>query len=884
LTNEDIIKLQKHEFLNPYEGTQNILSDKKDIIKLEEHQQKFLNGFLIGNLRGAIVYHGVGTGKTFTAVATAKMYLQLYPNNKVFVITPSAVLYNFIDSMLVFGIDPRDTRYNYYTYDKFSRDKNVKVENALLIVDEAHNFRTEMTIKETDDKQIYTDKNKRGLQLLLKGGIPCHKCLMLTATPFVNIPYDIENLLAFSDGRYPIDKEAFGTIASSNNMRYDYFKYRISKYEKDINNKYFPKKKEIYVPLVVENNDSKISALMNRITNPVYTGSRQNSLDIKKFDYVMNKILNNNNKYVIYTAFQDYGVVKLEKMMEKNNISFGIISGKQSSIQKSKYIDGYNEYDSKEEYNLPKYRILIITKAGAEGVNLKRTKGIFILDGVWNDALYEQIVARAIRFKSHYDLPVKEQTVDVYKLFLCYDWEEKILDKLNNNQNVNFLSILNNILEDREKQKKLNKFKNDKLSKKAENDFNIEIMKKYTDNKDFDPEYLKTLKKGSKERHEYLENNKQFAKNKEQYIAQETRNLVKGTPTIDFYMFILQKVKTYVIDKFIKSLSDIPKVENSINDIPEVKKLFNEIINNKLTGSQMMNKIFNFLKSDISDIEKYIDKVDNIKMKKYLEERNIEKENIKNKLLVKAKQEYFTPPHVIDELFKFANIEKTLKSVRNDTYFNVLEPSAGHGAIVGGIMKFFDKQKAKYKIDMVEYSDDNRKILEEIEIKDFIELKKTKNFLEFYPNQKYDFIFMNPPFHLDKRFNKEYINDIYDYDFIKRAYACLAKDGVLIAITGLKWKENNEIVKWYKQINALIEDKNFTWKGKGLKKGAEINNLKVSFIKIVRPYDDHLDDKEILDKKYIKISLEQKEKILEINENFQELSKLENNNTNDYIY
>jgi 16S rRNA G1207 methylase RsmC len=128
-------------------------------------------------------------------------------------------------------------------------------------------------------------------------------------------------------------------------------------------------------------------------------------------------------------------------------------------------------------------------------------------------------------------------------------------------------------------------------------------------------------------------------------------------------------------------------------------------------------------------------------------------------------------------------------------------------------MDAFDKIKENYSIDMVEYSEENRKVLEEIELKDFIELKKTKDFLEFFPSKQYDFIFMNPPFHLDTKFNKQYKKDVYDYDFVKRAYACLKENGVLFAITGIKWKDNADIKKWYSSKNAVIEDKTFNWSG-----------------------------------------------------------------------
>lgn len=872
-TKEELLKMDfsKDNFLNPYEGTQHILNPTSDIMKLEDHQKKFLNGFLIGNLRGAIVFHGVGTGKTLTAVACSRMYLQLYPKNSVYVITPSAVIYNFTKEMIAFGLDPRDPRYKYYTYEKFSRSKNVKAENSLLIVDEAHNFRTEMKF---DDKNLTYTKNIRGSQLLLRGGIPCHKALLLTATPFVNKPYDIENLLSIAEGRMPNDEESFGVIASSSGMRYDYFKYRISKYDKELSSVYFPKKIEQFIPLITK--DDKIRAKTGR-DNPYYIYSRQSGVDKLKFDYVLNIITKNKNyKYVCYTTFQESGILALKELLIEEDIPFGIISGMQNARQKADFIDGYNNYEN-ENYLGNKYRILLITKAGAEGVDLKRTRGIFILDGQWNEALYEQIVARAIRFKSHFDLPKSEQVVHVYKLFVCFDWEAEILKKVDENVKIDFLAILEKILAAREAEKKLKKYRDNTGSKRDEYKFNNDLINKYKGIDDFDPEELKKLKKGSAERKKYLEQNQQFAKNKEQYVTQEVKNLSMATPSTDFYMFIKQKVKQFIIDKFISTLIKIPKVEQSVYDFPDVKKIFDKVITDKMTGKQMMEYISKLLKGQILKSKKLLGELDSEKLRKYLDDYIVKTQRAKEKLSVKRGQEYFTPPHVIKEMFNFADLNHAIKSLKNNIIFDCLEPSAGHGAIVHGIMENFDKLHAKYNIDMVEYSEENRKVLKEVQITDFLELKETKDFLEFFPSKQYDFVFMNPPFHLDTKFNKQYKQDVYDYDFVKRAYACLKVNGSIVAITGLKWKENDDIKKWYKSKGAIIEDKTFNWSGEGLKKGADIKSLKVSFIKITKLKEDPEEDKNILDISFknIILSEKKKEQIAEITNNFEKLVSME---------
>ena len=85
----------------------------------------------------------------------------------------------------------------------------------------------------------------------------------------------------------------------------------------------------------------------------------------------------------------------------------------------------------KKIYINDKYRILIITKAGAEGVDTINTNNIILIDSQWNDALSEQIIARAIRYKSHFGLPIDQRYVKVYRTLLMKQSNKQIFDKIN---------------------------------------------------------------------------------------------------------------------------------------------------------------------------------------------------------------------------------------------------------------------------------------------------------------------------------------------------------------------------------------------------------------------------------------------------------------------
>jgi 16S rRNA G966 N2-methylase RsmD len=902
----ELTEQEKNEYdYSPYNmGTQPIQIGHEKII-LQEHQKKFIEGFLLGNLRSAIVFHGVGTGKTFTAVACSKFYLQLYPKNKVIVVTPTAVLFNFIESMASYGIDPRDTRYKYYSYAKYA-NSGISAQNALLIVDEAHNFRTEMDISRDPldhTKYAFGRSNKLGQKLFAKGGVPADKVLLLTATPFVNMPYDVENLLALGSGSLPNDKKTFGMIVSNNNNVKDYFDYRISHFEKGTNNKFFPDRREKYISFVVDkNNEDKIRAKISYDKNAFYGNSRQFSVEVdgKKFNFIMDEIKKyNDKKFVIYVTFQQSGVNPLSEMLHKANIPFGLVTGRQNTMEKARAIDGYNNFEN-DKYLDKRNRVLIITRAGSEGVNLKRTRGIFIVDGQWNDALFEQIVARAIRFKSHFDLPLKEQYVDVYKLFVCYENEKKILDGLNSGKKFDFERFLQNVQLFRAEQKKSEKgsggfildgidydIPTEKVSKRGfidyyiENGRHAEFKKLYEqlfinteeiyeevnkilkinfeelldlfnyinmsiialENDDFDNDILEKLKKGSYERNEYIKHQLRFGKDKHKYATQDIINAigVNSLPSTDFYMFVLQKNKEKIINAFINIIDkDAEPVENAITKLPANKILY-DIINDKtLDSDQLMKTLINILRpkvgQSINIIKKNVVNGQNV-LDKFIQKRADINKLKKDRLRARVRQEFFTPSHYVDQLIEFSNIKKANKN----KLYRILEPSAGYGNIVQGLLSVMNKNKIMIKIDMVEIVEENREELKKIEnlIPDVVKLMAQPNFLEFEVAEKYDYVFMNPPFHLEKRLHKELDRDYYDIDFVRRAYAMLDNGGRLVAITGQSWMKMGGYKKWLKSVNAELINKTVTdWSGDGKYDVAtNIKKLDLTFIHIYKNYN-----------------------------------------------
>ena len=138
-------KIQQEEFITTLNADKNYINpllpmgdyfnkktNTREKVSLVEHQTKFIKQLILSNKRGAICFHGTGTGKTLSAVVSAHWYLKMHPENKVLFICPSAVLFNFIYSMIQYGLDRQANRYRFYTYDKYIRNKELG-DNALVI-------------------------------------------------------------------------------------------------------------------------------------------------------------------------------------------------------------------------------------------------------------------------------------------------------------------------------------------------------------------------------------------------------------------------------------------------------------------------------------------------------------------------------------------------------------------------------------------------------------------------------------------------------------------------------------------------------------------------------------------------------------------------------
>jgi hypothetical protein len=69
-------------------------------------------------------------------------------------------------------------------------------------------------------------------------------------------------------------------------------------------------------------------------------------------------------------------------------------------------------------------KVLMITSAGSEGINLRNTRYVHIMEPYWHPVRLEQVIGRARRICSHQGLPVELRTVQVFIYIMTFTQEQ----------------------------------------------------------------------------------------------------------------------------------------------------------------------------------------------------------------------------------------------------------------------------------------------------------------------------------------------------------------------------------------------------------------------------------------------------------------------------
>jgi len=113
-------------------------------------------------------------------------------------------------------------------------------------------------------------------------------------------------------------------------------------------------------------------------------------------------------KALVYSNYLEGGILPFAEHLAKLKIPYALFHGQMDDADRKKVVN---------QYNTGKAKVLLVSGAGSEGLDLKGTKMVQLMEPHWNAARLQQVVGRAARHQSHSQLPPDERKVVVRHYF-----------------------------------------------------------------------------------------------------------------------------------------------------------------------------------------------------------------------------------------------------------------------------------------------------------------------------------------------------------------------------------------------------------------------------------------------------------------------------------
>ncbi len=474
-------------------------------ISLLPHQEAPIN-YLVEHpeVKGLLINHYMGTGKTFLAIGFAERF----PEKPVIVLAPRFIEGHWLQQMKQFGVK-NTQRFEFVSYhDAPQKLIGRDLSKTILIMDEAHNL--VRLIKSSNQEQ-----NKRYSDLYLNLQ-KSNRILALTGTPLYSNEHDIAPLVNLVSGKdlFPYNEEEFrlkytevipaasfwrgyftesmiirnvspivvgfgaagllGPVAIApvmalgmisfpvinalcfpvekfhlRRLNADQLKATTSEYVSyyeipNLDKSEFPAQKrhieevsyngeqfqfflnfaemsldDEHLLLLLKEESPHIdlaylklnsTGLQKHLRNSPGAGRDIGNLGVAppKFDALFKKITSKGlQKTVIYSNYFENGILSFARYLDDKGLS-----GQYAILKPNAKADEQSQIVS--DYNLGKVKILLLHPEITEGISLKGTRQFHVMEPVLNSTILEQVIARAVRYQSHSDLPASDRSVDVY--------------------------------------------------------------------------------------------------------------------------------------------------------------------------------------------------------------------------------------------------------------------------------------------------------------------------------------------------------------------------------------------------------------------------------------------------------------------------------------
>lgn len=450
---------------------------------LMPHQQRIIDKLKKDDQEGLILMHGLGSGKTRSSIEAYKA-LGLPAE----VVAPAALKENYRKELKKW-LSKKPKNLNIHSQQEIARNgfKEDDLAGKLLIVDEAHRMRNE-------GSKLYDALSKAHPE----------KRVLLSGTPIYNHPGDIAKLVNMAAGKdlMPENRKSFeeryisrtkapnslinrlmGIRAGENialknkeelkNILGKYVDYHAGNSEgfpsvssETVHVPMADKQKRLYgtmmkdIPWVLRKKielglapdrrelDKLIPFLTGArmLSNGTYGFEKNPSEAVspkinKAFEYLKSNMDKDKDyKALIYSNYLDSGVNPYKKKLDEAKIPYGEFSGAVKDSVRNKLV---------QDYNANKIRALLVSSAGGEGLDLKGTRLVQLLEPHFNNEKLKQVIGRAARYKSHEALSPEHRNVLVQRYLS--EVSPTLLQKIMKEKSTSTDEYLQNLANEKEK-------------------------------------------------------------------------------------------------------------------------------------------------------------------------------------------------------------------------------------------------------------------------------------------------------------------------------------------------------------------------------------------------------------------------------------------------
>ena len=408
---------------------------------------------LLKQHHGVVAAHSTGSGKTLLSLKAMQQ-----TGGNTLAITPASLVGNMHKEIAKHNIQVKPDVMSYEAAANRA-DELAKKHYDLVVLDEAHKIRNPDSSRTRAIRKITESANNR---------------LLLTATPDYNSPRDMNTLVNTAAGKkvlpenqqefdkkflkstlempsmremlhgaYPHMEKTYHVPHKAKRLLRDYVhQYDATKSPEA--QKHFPSVEEHDVPVEMSHRQKRVYEYYESQLDPVTRWRVKHGLPVEKRDarrlntfssslrqvsngtqsfskhpekepvspkirtaaeHVHDRYRNDPNfRGVVYSNYLESGVSPYSQELKKRGIPHQILTGSLSKPKRDEMVKKYNNGESP---------VMLISSAGAEGLDLKGTKLVQIMEPHFNDSKLAQVRGRAARYMSHDHLPQEERHVDI---------------------------------------------------------------------------------------------------------------------------------------------------------------------------------------------------------------------------------------------------------------------------------------------------------------------------------------------------------------------------------------------------------------------------------------------------------------------------------------